>query len=203
MFRGIKCMELIVNFFFAVNLLFLVFIWDWDKYIAAWQTCFIWGSDLRLKSSCIRLTTVLCSDSLLILYHLHTCNLGTFRSRIVETGKHFSSEFKVNKVLRQGDAIARLLFNIVLEIAIIRSNLETWGTIFDKCGQIMAYADDDIMGEDYKMLKQYLHHWSNKQIRWVVFFYQLGAQILYFNTFITFLYMFQVLLCSSSGGQLY
>jgi len=33
------------------------------------------------------------------------------------------------------------------------------------------------------------------------FFYQLDAHILYFNTFITFLYMFQALLCSSSGGQ--
>jgi len=37
----------------------------------------------------------------------------------------------------------------------------------------------------------------------IVFFYQLDAQILYFNTFITFLYMFQALLRSSSGGQLY
>ena len=34
------------------------------------------------------------------------------------------------------------------------------------------------------------------------FFYQLDAQILYFNTFITFLYMFRALLCSSSGGQI-
>ena len=35
----------------------------------------------------------------------------------------------------------------------------------------------------------------------IVFFYQLEAQILYFNTFITFLYMFRALLCSSSEGQ--
>ena len=34
-------------------------------------------------------------------------------------------------------------------------------------------------------------------------FYQLDAHVLYFHTFITFLYMFRVLLCSSSGGQLY
>jgi len=33
--------------------------------------------------------------------------------------------------------------------------------------------------------------------------YQLDAQILNFNTFITLLYMFRTLLCSSSGGQLY
>jgi len=36
----------------------------------------------------------------------------------------------------------------------------------------------------------------------IVFFYQLDAQILYFNTFITFLYMFRALLRSSSGGQI-
>ena len=34
-------------------------------------------------------------------------------------------------------------------------------------------------------------------------FYQLDAQILYFNTFIILLYMFRALLCSSSAGQLY
>ena len=37
----------------------------------------------------------------------------------------------------------------------------------------------------------------------IVFFYQLDAQIPYFNTFIRFLYMFRALLCSSSGRQLY
>jgi len=37
----------------------------------------------------------------------------------------------------------------------------------------------------------------------IVFIYQLDAQFLYFTPFITFLYMFRALLCSSSGGQLY
>jgi len=36
-----------------------------------------------------------------------------------------------------------------------------------------------------------------------LFSYQLDAQILYFNTFIIFLYMFRALLCSSSGEKLY
>jgi hypothetical protein len=49
------------------------------------------------------------------------------------------------KFFRQGDAIAPLLFNVVLEIAITRSKIETKGTIFDKCGQIMAYADDVVI----------------------------------------------------------
>ena len=36
----------------------------------------------------------------------------------------------------------------------------------------------------------------------IVFFFNLDAQIHYFNTFITFLYMFRALLCSPSGGQI-
>jgi sorting nexin-29 len=43
--------------------------------------------------------------------------------------------------LRQGDAIVPLQFDVVLETAIRRSKVETQGTIFDKCSQIMAYAD--------------------------------------------------------------
>jgi hypothetical protein len=39
----------------------------------------------------------------------------------VKTDKHSSSEFKVKEAVRQGDAIAPLLFNVVLEIAIKRS----------------------------------------------------------------------------------
>jgi len=37
----------------------------------------------------------------------------------------------------------------------------------------------------------------------MVFFTNLMKKILYFNTLIILLYMFQALLCSSSGGQLY
>jgi hypothetical protein len=47
--------------------------------------------------------------------------------------------------LRQGDSISRLLFNIVLEIAIRWYKVETQGIIFDKCGQIMTYADDVVI----------------------------------------------------------
>jgi hypothetical protein len=68
----------------------------------------------------------------------------------VKTGKHLSSKLKVNWGLRQGDAIAPLLFNIVLEIAIGRSKVETGGNIFDICTQTMAYADDVvIMGKGF------------------------------------------------------
>jgi sorting nexin-29 len=58
--------------------------------------------------------------------------------------------------LRQGDAIAALVFNLVLVIKIRRSKVETLGTIFDKCSQIMAYADDVVvMGRRLQMLKKY------------------------------------------------
>jgi len=64
---------------------------------------------------------------------------------MVKIGKHLSSEFKVNKGLRQADAIAPLLFNTVLDIAIRRSKVETWGTIFDICSKIMAYGDNVVI----------------------------------------------------------
>jgi hypothetical protein len=44
--------------------------------------------------------------------------------------------------LRQGDAIAPLLFNIMLKIEIRRAKGEKRGTIFGKCNLIMAYADN-------------------------------------------------------------
>jgi len=50
----------------------------------------------------------------------------------IKIDKNLSPKFKVNKGLIQGDQMAPLLFNTVLEIAIRRSKAETWGTIFDK-----------------------------------------------------------------------
>ena len=58
----------------------------------------------------------------------------------VKIGKYLSSEFKV-KVLRKEDTIDPLLFSVVLEISVRRSKVETRETIFDKCSQIVAYAD--------------------------------------------------------------
>ena len=45
----------------------------------------------------------------------------------------------------QGVAVPHLLFNIVLEIAIRRSKVVSQVTIFDKCSQIMAYADNVVI----------------------------------------------------------
>jgi len=45
-------------------------------------------------------------------------------------------------------------------------------------------------------------YWQRTTELMIVFFQQLDAQIRYFNTFITFFYMFRAPLCSSSGGQI-
>jgi len=47
--------------------------------------------------------------------------------------------------LRKGDAIAPSLFTLVFEISIRRSKVESRGTIFHKCSQIKAYANDVII----------------------------------------------------------
>ena len=51
--------------------------------------------------------------------------------------KNLSPEFKVNKGSRQGDEIATLLLNLVLETAIRSSKVETWGTKFEKCSKLL------------------------------------------------------------------
>ena len=47
--------------------------------------------------------------------------------------------------MRQGDATAPLVFNVVLEIVIRRSEVEIRRNTFDKCIQIMANADDVVV----------------------------------------------------------
>jgi len=69
------------------------------------------------------------------------------------------------------------------------------GTLVSLCGHVV-YVPIPYTGDTNTR--------NNEQpIQMIVFFYYLDAQILYFNTFTTLLYMFRALLCSSSGGQLY
>ena len=63
----------------------------------------------------------------------------------VKIGKHLSSELKIKKDLRQGDAVAPVLFNVVLKTAIWKSKVKTQGTIFDKCSQIVTYVDNVVI----------------------------------------------------------
>ena len=56
-----------------------------------------------------------------------------------------SAPFIIHKGVRQGDALACLLFNITLEYAITISRIQTRGTIFYTSVQLMAYADDIVI----------------------------------------------------------
>ena len=57
--------------------------------------------------------------------------------------------------MRQGNALACLLFNIALEKVIRDSGIQTRGTIFFKTVQILAYADDiDLMARTIPGLKE-------------------------------------------------
>jgi hypothetical protein len=58
------------------------------------------------------------------------------------------------KGLKQGDGLASLIFNIVLEYIIRKSNINTDGTLIYKPIQIAAYADDvNIMARTRRDLK--------------------------------------------------
>jgi hypothetical protein len=65
----------------------------------------------------------------------------------VKIQNRFPAPINVKNGIRQGDALACLLFNIALEKVVRDAALNIRGTIFYKSVQILAYADDiDIIG---------------------------------------------------------
>ena len=57
--------------------------------------------------------------------------------------------------LRQGDALACILFNMALEKIIREANINQRGNILYKSVQILAYADDiDIISRSLKSLQE-------------------------------------------------
>ena len=65
-----------------------------------------------------------------------------------------SAPFEIYNGVRQGDALACLLFNLALEKVVRDSGINTRGTIFNRSVQILAYADDiDILSRSAKELK--------------------------------------------------
>jgi hypothetical protein len=73
----------------------------------------------------------------------------------VRIQSHLSESLNGKNGLRQGDALACLLLNTVLEKVVCESNMQTRGTIFSKTTQILAYADDtDIMSSTMEDLKE-------------------------------------------------
>lgn len=66
-----------------------------------------------------------------------------------------SPEFQTRRGLRQGDALACLLFNLALEKVVRSSGIQTTGTIYNRLVQILGYADDiDIVARSYSALKE-------------------------------------------------
>jgi sorting nexin-29 len=73
----------------------------------------------------------------------------------VRVGGYLSEPITVRNGLRQGDALACLLFNIALEKVIWEAGVQTRGTIFYKSVQILAYAGDvDIIGRSLLAMEE-------------------------------------------------
>jgi hypothetical protein len=73
----------------------------------------------------------------------------------VKIQNELSGSFRIQNGLRQGDALACILFNIALEKIIREANINQRGNIFYKSVQILAYEDDiDIISRSPKSLQE-------------------------------------------------
>ena len=66
-----------------------------------------------------------------------------------------SDVFDIEEGLRQGDPLATLLFNLILEAAVRVMEIDTNNTIFTKSSQLLGFADDlDIIGRSMDVVKE-------------------------------------------------
>lgn len=73
----------------------------------------------------------------------------------VKIQNDISNPFETEVGVRQGDALACLLFNIALDKVVREAQLNNRGTIFNKSTQILAYADDvDIITRTIRQAKE-------------------------------------------------
>ncbi|GFU10612.1 reverse transcriptase domain-containing protein [Trichonephila clavipes] len=86
--------------------------------------------------------------------NLTKATLKNVRCRI-KIQKYLSEPFTTERGLRQGDLLACLVFNLVLEKYIRDSGLDRSGTLWNRSVQLLAYADDiDIIGRSEKAVKE-------------------------------------------------
>jgi len=72
---------------------------------------------------------------------------------VVEVYQGRTDVFNINNGLRQGDALSTILFNLVLEAALLKVDLR--GNISTRTKQLCAYADDVvIIARTQKALKE-------------------------------------------------
>lgn len=73
----------------------------------------------------------------------------------VRIGGRLSDPFKITKGLKQGDGLAPMLFNLVLEYVVRKTQIDTSSTIMNKSIQLVGYADDiDILGRSVSLIKE-------------------------------------------------
>jgi hypothetical protein len=73
----------------------------------------------------------------------------------VRVGKNASDRFSIRNVLKQGDALSSLRFNISLEYAIRRVQVNQDGLQLNGTHELLAYADDvNILGGSIHTLKE-------------------------------------------------
>jgi hypothetical protein len=60
----------------------------------------------------------------------------------VKIQNDLTNHFEVKRGLKQGDGLAPLLFNIVLEYALRQLSVDVNSSLIYKSGQIFGYADD-------------------------------------------------------------
>ncbi|GFT64672.1 reverse transcriptase domain-containing protein [Trichonephila clavipes] len=88
------------------------------------------------------------------LVNLTKATLKNIRCRI-KIQKYLSEHFTTERGLRQGDSLACLLFNLILEKCIRDSGLDRSGTLWNRSLQLLAYADEiDIIRESEKAVKE-------------------------------------------------
>lgn len=84
------------------------------------------------------------------------CKLVTENSQArVRINNSVSGPLQVKKGVKQGDGLAPVLFNLVLEAVIRRAKINRASTLINKSIQILGYADDlDIASRNLRAIKE-------------------------------------------------